>query len=651
MKLIFLLSTALITSTSLMAASLFSKSYEGCAKTKQAALYMLSGNIQSRISTSVQQSVVVNNNDDIQSKVSSYSKASTDLSLVNIEYKTKGKEVCAVVQKADQVENTKKLLSQALLYDVKDLPSEIDAKIEKLSLWINNIKQLSFLLPAFLKDTDKKQEILNKKEKKFTDLYTASIAYSESLFFKSCESTKEKAKIALNKKLFVSKQSKEGKGFLNSITSIFSSSHSSTKMLDIFDTQILYTTKADDTCAMLNKEDLKHIAQNIYADSTRINEKSLSKDPKVRYKEIDNLFEQLKVTKALLKLFPKFYKANNFSQINDKKVFLAKVQKETYPQSIVFNVSGGEKIAIMIDNQAIKNNEKRYLKDGEHTYKITAQGKCPVVDSFSTDLLEDHTVSKDLSSDNYPTVTFITDKEPSIVVNGDVLKANVRETIKECKGKVRYLAKFAGQSRSGEIDTSPGEKNTVELNFLTAKELQVFNDAKTKNFSTTSASMFSESLTAVNSDQLQFNVTREPSHGKLTLDASGSFEYVSDKGYVGVDNFGYTVETPQKTSAPKLVNIKVEPSLVAKAVAIVQPKSVGENKAKKPEAKKEKSTPQEAAKEKSKKVVAETKKKVSVTYDEFKMYVESKELTEDFLKKVQKKFPDYFERLRKEMTQ
>lgn len=160
MKLTFLLTATLVVANSLSALSIIGKTYEGCASTKQEALYTLSGNIQSRVSTYIQQTVVVSGDDNVKSKVSEYTSSATNLSLVNIEYKKKNKEVCALVHKDDQLKNTHKLLTQTLLYDENNLPSDTDAKIKKLSTWLDNIKQLSFLIPSFLneEDTDKKEE-------------------------------------------------------------------------------------------------------------------------------------------------------------------------------------------------------------------------------------------------------------------------------------------------------------------------------------------------------------------------------------------------------------------------------------------------------------------------------------------------------------
>ena len=648
MKLTFLLTATLIASSS-FAASVFSKTYEGCATTKQDALYTLSGNIQSRVSTHIEQTIVVSSDANVKSKISDYTSSTTNLSLVNIEYKNKNKEVCAVVHKDDQVSNTDKLLKQALLYDTSNLPKDTDEKIQRLSTWISNIKQLSFLMPVFLddKDTTEQQTILNKKEKEFTDLYTKSIAYSNSLFFKSCKKTKEKAKIALNKKLFLNGKKDEEKGFFDTFTSIFTSSDS-TEMLDIFDAQLLEVKKDGDICVMLKKESLFEISQKMYADAMRISENSLSKDPVKRYKNItDNLYEQLEVTRALFKLYKKNYKSNDFSKLNEKRKLLKEIQDRTNPQYVVFNLSGAEDIVITLDNKVIKNNEKRYIKDGDHTYKIMAKGKCPLVDSFNSDLFENKIISEDLTGQTYPTVIFQTDKEPSIVINGQMIKINMPQTINQCEGEARYVVKYANQNVSGEIDTTPGSKNTVTLNFLTSSELTVFNDAKTKQFTTTSEARFSESLTAVNSDNLEFSVSRKPIHGTVTMHESGSFEYVSEEGFVGIDTFGYEIQTPQKTSAPKLVSITVNKSLYAKVIAVVAPKKVDENLTKTSVEKIIIVEDKKKEKEKEKDLTEVTEEK----YQKWKKVVMSQDIRNmDFLKMLKEKYPKEFERLRQEMT-
>ena len=630
------------------------KLYEGCAATKQEAVYTLSGNIQSRISTSFVEDVEVKNS-DVKSKISTYTSAKSNLSLVNIEYKKKGQEVCAVVSRDDQVKNTQKLLKQALLYNEKDLPNDVDSKIEKLSKWIDNIEQLSYLIPVFLKESDKEQALLNAKEKKFRDLYAQSIAYSDSLFFKSCKATREKAKAALNKDLFTNREKKEEKGFFSSIGSLFSSDETETDMLDLFDTQLLYAKKGSKECVMFKKEELLAIAKKMNADLLRVSQKSLSKDPKKRYKEIESYYHQIQVAKLLFKLFPNEFSKSAFSRLDDVKRELAAIQAKTYPQYVLFNISGGEQITILLDSKPIKNNEKVYIKNGEHTYKISAKGKCPVVETFSNDLFDDETIAKSLESQSYPTVIFLTDQTPSIVVNGQSIRPNVTTTLKSCEGESHYLVKYAGQTLKGEVDTSAGATSTVELNFLTPQELRVFTDAKTKKFTTESGIPFSESLTDLFSEKLKFSVEESPAHGKLELHERGSFKYVSEKGFVGVDTFEYTIEGPQKSSAPKVVTIKVTQSESLPKAAAVVPVAVkkAKDEAKKVE-KKAKELQKDAVKKKElpkaedKKEAPKKSEKPKVSYEDFKRYVETKELTVELMQKLQKKFPVYFNRLRDE---
>ena len=657
MKFTLSLSLLLLLSSSLFADSVFSKTYEGCGSSKQEALYTLSANIQSRISTHIEQTVVTDGDDDVKSKISDYTSSATNLSLVNIEYVTKKKEICAVVHKDDQVKNTQKLLTQALLYDKKNIPTDVDAKIETLSTWLANIKQLSYLMPVFLQGKAKEQAVLNKKEKIFTDIYTNSIAYSNSLFFKSCKSTREKAEVALNKKLFMQKEKE--KGFLSSVTSIFHSDDS-TEMLDNFSAQLLEVKKDGDICVMLKKAEMLNIAQKMYADAMRMGLKSLPKDPKKRYKSIkDNLYEQLNVTKAVLKLFPKKYKEHDFEKLDAKRKELADILEKTYPQYVIFHVSGGEKIEIRVDGTLVKNNTKKYIKSGDHTYKITAKDKCPIIDTFDNDLFDDETITKDLSSESYPTVVFQTDKSPSITLAGIVLKANVTHTIKKCKDKAHYIATFAHQTLVGDVDTSPGENSTILLHFLSEKEFSVFTNAKSKKFTAVSGERFSESLTPITSENLKFSLERKPLHGTVTIEESGSFEYLPEEGYVGKDDFGYIIEGPEKSSGVKLVSLTIEPAKGSAAVPpqykesglkqeplpmaapIVKQKPLVAKKPVEPE----KVLKQEPVVQKKSKNLEDT-----VSYEQFKMYVSSKQpLTKEFLVKIKKKFPNYFEKLREEM--
>ncbi len=606
-----------------LSATLFATDYEGCSDTKQNALFNLSGNIKSSIQSDFKEEVksnLVDTQESVETTISSYINASTNLSLVNIKYKKKSKdEVCAFVNSDDQTKNSKKMLKKALLFQEKNLPKNIDEKMKKLTAWINEIKQLNYLLPVFVDDSQKEQVVLNKKEKIFQDLYTDTLSQSNSLVWQSCEKNQEDAKKALNKKLFVNKGKEDEKGFFASISSAFSSDDP--QFIDMFDSQLTYIKKDKKVCAIIKKDELHQIAKKMNENVKRFNVKSLNKNPKKRYKQIDNYFEHLKITKALIALYPDKYSTKDFNKIDNTKEKLEKIKKTTYPQFVLFHIKGEKKISIKLDNKIVENNKEQYVVHGDHSYMITTKDKCPIKGSFSTELFDDKEISEDFSENNYPTVLFITDKTPNIVVDGQIIKANVVTPIKKCSAEVRYIVKFAGQSRSGEFTLSPNMTHSIELDFLTSEELSVFNDAKSKNFITTSGTKFSESLTSITSEKLEFSLEESTEHGNIELHERGSFKYTSKKGFVGVDSFEYTIDAVGKTSAPKIVNITVNASNAP--VAIV------------PLITEEKKDSKEDSQEEER-------------YQRFKKYVDSQEQDIEKLQKLQKKYPDMFDRLLKE---
>ncbi len=614
-----------------LASSLYGYTYTGCGENKKDALFELSGNIKSSIENNFEQTIQTNNNeDDVQTKISSYISASTNLSLVNIVYKRKNpNEVCASVTKEDQAKNTKKMLETALLYKEENLPINIDKKAQKLNLWLKDIEQLRYLLPVFMDDTQEAQKILNKKEKLFNDLYSQALAHSESLVWRSCAKNKEDAKAALNTKLFKNQTKKEIEGFFASIASVFSSDKS--PMIDLFKEQLNYIKKRDQECAVIKKDELLNIAQSMNADVARFNKSILEENPKKRYKQIHNYLEHLNVTKALIELYPETFKNNDFSRISNTKEMLSEILKTTYPQNVIFHVKGKQGISIKLDGKIVQNNQNYYIPHGEHSYTITTKDKCPISGTFSLDLEDEEKISEDFSSNNYPTVLFITDKTPNIVVNGQIVKPNTITPIKECNADVRYVVKFAGQNRDGELSLSPGKAHQIELNFLTKKELEVFNDAKTKYFTTTSGAKFSESLTLVSGENLEFILEDDVTNGELKLHEKGSFRYKSNDGFVGTDSFEFVIKANGKTSAPKVVNITVNASTtvvkIAKVVADIN-ETVEDTKV----------------------IVQETIDEAEEKYQRFKIYVTSQELDVEKMKKLKETYPKMFSRLVQEMT-
>lgn len=625
--------------------------YEGCGSTKQDALLELSGKIRTTVQSEIKMSTssirtASSSEESIEEKVDTLSKNSTHLSLVNITYTKNNDMICASVNEEDQVKNTQELLSAALLLDKTNLPKDIDQKIKKLSKWLEQLDQLSYLVPEFYKPTkkqiskDKAILELTKKEKTFQDIYDASIAKSNSLIFKACESTKEEAFEALNKKLFKDRTKKEDDEGIFSKTasffsSILSSSKDDTKMLELFSSNVLYSKDKSKQCAIVKKSDLLNIAKKLNSDVQRFQLNSLSKNPMKRYKEILNYQEHLNVTKALLELFENSFKKSDFKKITKLKQALADELKVTNPQYIKFEISGAQDIKIKVDDKKVEINKEIYLKKGEHTYTIAAKDKCPISDTFSLDLLDKEEVSKDLTDYNYPTVLFISEKDFRISIDGASYKSNIANTIKKCDTELRWMVKYSGQNKNGMIKLSAGEKKTIELNFLTSQELGVFNDAKTKNFTVQAGVKFSESLTPIISNNLEFIVESKPEHGELSLHEKGSFSYKAEKGYVGLDTFEYSIKTEDENSPPKIVNIKVSASNAPVIIPIV--------------AKKEDNVSNIEEKPKEEEIsVKENNNADEIRYQKFKAYVNSQENNIEKLKKLQSKYPKMFNRLLKE---
>ncbi|SFV60513.1 hypothetical protein MNB_SM-7-764 [hydrothermal vent metagenome] len=425
-------------------------------------------------------------------------------------------------------------------------------------------------------------------------------------------------------------------------------------MLDLFEKQIFYKKDKEKTCALVKKSDLFDIAKKLNLEVARFDKSMLDKDPKERYKQIKDFQEHLNVTKALISLFPERFNKSDFNKITHAKKILANALQNTHPQYVLFQVIGTtQPIYIKLNGKLVKPNTKIWLKPGKYNYTISSKGKCPISGEIELELLKDQTIEEDFSDMNYPLLTFYTKDGARIIANGKILKPNVENRIEKCEGEIKYIADFADQSKEGEIDLSPNLSQTIEIKFLTPKELEVFNNAKTKYFTTTDGVAISDSLTPVASKNLHFKIKDDPQHGELELDERGVFNYTPKKGYVGIDSFKYYIETDDDTSAPKVVNITINPS-TAPTVPVIAKKAPNDTNATKAQKLLNdlNATKNEIVKE-TKQKSKEIKKKVTKVMDEeryqrFKAYVNSQQLSVEKLKKLQKAYPVMFKRLLKE---
>jgi VCBS repeat-containing protein len=588
-------------------------------------------------------------------------RVNSNLSLVNTQFRKEQSSICASIKKEDQLENTQLRYKQALLYTEANLPQDVDAKVKKIQEWLENISQAQNLVGAFLKPSNGATEnpsqieqiVLNlqKQEKTFQDLYQASLLHANSLVFKSCEETKEKAYDALNEQLFKSKtKHKDEEGILSKASSFFSNlnpfAKNKEKMLDLFAKKVSYLKDGTKECALIKKDELFDVTTFLMQDVHRFSTTSLSQIPKTRYEQIKEYEEHLNVTKALLDLFADRFAKSDFNKVTETKRELAKLLESTFPQSITFNVVGeAQNVRIKLGENFVKPNTPYFLKNGTYTYAISADKKCSFSGEIELELLEDVTIDKDFASMNLPIVNFFTKEGTRIIVDGKTVQPNVETQLPKCEGDVRYVASFADQEKSDTLSLKPNMSETIELKFLTPQELALMSDAKTKTFQTTTQTLFSDSLTAIAKENITFSVKNDCTHGSLELHERGSFTYQSDENFVGVDSFTYTVSINGEKSAPKVVNITVKASdaPVAAIIAPVKEVVADANETVQSVKKKVEEVVEVSEEERQKR-----EQEAEERYQKFKTYVESQEQNVEKLQKLKEKYPDLFERLLKE---
>ena len=633
----------------ILATTLTALNYEGCGTTKKEALANLSNNISTTVSTNFENSTTLLQNgddEDVKAQISSYIKTKSTLKLVNVHYKKKDdKTVCAYVSDKEQKINTKKLLQNVQAYSIDNLPSAPEARIATLRNWIEDIENLKQMVPVFLEDQSVMPS-LEKKRKEFYDLYTQELSKANSLIWKSCASNEKKAKEALNKHLFAHlKEEKKEEGFFSSVVSLFSAQEEEPQsVLDFFPQVIHYSEENGQKCAFIKKSDLYEIAKKLFYDLKHIHHlSSLSADHQKRYKQLTKLLQKIDIAKALLPLFPKKFSISDMDYLEQLHKKLLALKEKTYPQYLIFHIQNAKDLSIEIDGKRYQNNEKIFLPTGEHTFIVKAKGSCPIKENITLEFNDDQEIEKDMQEYAYPTVLFISDVEPSIVVDGKNISANRVVPIPKCDQKIRYIATYNGQKQSGELELLANENKEIDLHFLTPKEQEIFNDAKTKYFSVTQGVKISESLTPISDEKITFHLKENAEHGTLELDESGVFQYKSEKNFSGIDSFEYYVEIFDKRSAPKVVNIKVEPSLKETTLKSID-KTVSKQMDKGMQA-------AQKVEKKIKKVQKEVKNVIDETkYAKFKAYAEILEQRGDIekLKKLQKKYPTYFQKLLEE---
>jgi lysophospholipase L1-like esterase/outer membrane lipoprotein-sorting protein len=118
--------------------------------------------------------------------------------------------------------------------------------------------------------------------------------------------------------------------------------------------------------------------------------------------------------------------------------------------------------------------------------------------------------------------------------------------------KKRYLISIIGAAL---LYQGCGDRTSFDDELQNTKPQATFN----QDIETTNTIAYEGKLTGSDedNDELKYQITKEPEHGKITLKPDGLFIYEPDSGYEGEDSFEYVVSDELSTSDPKSVTITV----------------------------------------------------------------------------------------------
>ena len=548
--------------------SLHAETIEYCGgQNDKEAIIGLSSQIQSSVSSSVEREATqrgVGRDVDFQNYVKQHSKVSSDLDLTNIKIGKKGEVFCASVERREQEAYTKNLVNGVKNYQPSILAGSDEEKVKMLESWIDKITKTQNNLVVFGKGISEKEkiELLNRRSQ-FMDLRAEMLFTLENSVWKACGDDKKEAYRELTKKIFGKGEKKEEGGFLDALGGLFGSDKKDEKQVIYELKEVLYKTTDKGTCAVLKKNTLLDQARNMYATSGNFQERNLPKNPKEKHAALGEWVEYIDFTLKLMRPFKEAFLPKHHEKLISQRERLQKLKTEVSPQYVKFVVAG-ENVAILLDGvKKLVPNEEFYLKEGAHSYVISSMGKCDKTGAFEIAKGEDEVLEISLGDMSYPTVTFNTNMfDARASINGQLIKMNVKETIKSCAEGVPYIVSYKDQTFQGKMDLSAGEHIDKSFYFLSAQETQLFNDPKKKTFTVDTGKTLADTLSRNDipaTTKLVFEVKDAPKNGVLKLDEKrGSFTYTPADLYKGIDSFSYVIGNGDQHSAIKIVEITVK---------------------------------------------------------------------------------------------
>ncbi|MBT5934228.1 Ig-like domain-containing protein [Sulfurimonas sp.] len=532
------------------------KTHEGSGKTKQAALIDLSGVINSSVSSSLS-TTIEETQDKLSEEVTSQSNITTNLDLVNISYRLNHKasmgKYSAIIDDKDQIKHVKTSLKVIASYKLEVLPKNDKDRVKTLGEWISKIDKTINLLNVYSDaiSTVKKNEIL-KKSKTFTDLRTDTLLKLSDAIWKGCGEDKSSAYEMLNNKIFAKKE--QSNGFFNML------GLTKEDVREVNSGDIKYIKENNKECAVLEKEKLLKMVNYFFTSVKNFNHTKLLNDDIHKYDQVDIWLKDLARTKELAKLFTKEFTPKHHKLLLDKKESLKKFQSTLKPQYVVFKVAG-HALKVLIDGkQKFEVNKAIYLPVGPHSYVISSKGKCDITGEFTLDKKETKELEESFEGLEFPKVTFTSNKfKAQASINGQSIKINIKSEIEKCGVAIPYIITFEDQSFQGNIVLEAGKDISKNFNFLSQKEIHLFNDMTKKLFKSKAGEKLSGTLSQkdILLTKLEFEIEDKPESGNIDISTNGGFIYTPKEAFYGKESFSYYIVNNGKKSSLKLAQIDV----------------------------------------------------------------------------------------------
>jgi len=299
----------------------------------------------------------------------------------------------------------------------------------------------------------------------------SAVAVASLFAYEGCGIDKKSALNALSQSIYVNVNTKFQKkeelqsGMFDTFNKDIKNETTQTSNLTL--KNVKYINKNNQVCAVIDKKDVENSAKEDLKILLAYDLTKLPQNFTEKQKTISNLLSKINFVKAILTLNSyDIVKLNNLEkQLKD----LANVGE------IVFNTNiPNAQIKIAGKNEIFEPSKPILLPAGEYSYTISAKDRCPINGTFVMKAKETKTINKDL--DTLPVITFTSNqRDVDVKLDGTSVKLNTPKIVEKCSGKSVWSMDFEDQHKTGDIELSPGLKDTINQDFtprLTMKKIK-----------------------------------------------------------------------------------------------------------------------------------------------------------------------------------